>query len=379
MSEASTSDKTEKASPQKLRKSREQGQTPRSRDLATAVGLLAGLKLVVMLAPGWLEDFRRLFAVGFGGLDGDGTMDNLWSAAAGAAIALTAKMVLPMIMVPIAILLAALVPGGWVLSTSHWMPRFERLSPMKNLSRLVQPRHATEVALALLKATVLAAVLVHVVRSGADDFVRLQGLPLDQAITQGTDRMLDGLMALIAVFILVAAIDVPAQFLLFARSQRMTKQEVREEHKSNEGRPEVRQRIRQLQRQLARRGVRKSVPTADVVIVNPEHYAVALKYDEDRAQAPFVVAKGVDEMALYIREIAAEHGIETLELPPLARALYNTSQVQQQIPMSLYRAVAQVLTYVLQLKAFHVGRRPARPPLPSDLPVPTHLSEVASS
>jgi flagellar biosynthetic protein FlhB len=379
MSDASSADKTEKASPQKLRKTREQGQAARSRDLATAVGLLVGLRIVVLLAPGWLEDFRRLFALGFAGLDGAGTLDNLWSAAGDAALALMAKMVLPMAVVPLAVLLAGLVPGGWVLSTSHWMPKFERIDPMRNLARLVQPRHGVEMALALLKAGVLAGVLVHVVRASADDYVRLQGLPLDAAIAQGAGRMLDGLMAMCAVFVLVAAIDVPAQALLFARGQRMTKQEVREEHKSNEGRPEVRQRIRQLQRQIARRSVRKSVPGADVVVVNPEHYAVALKYDERRAQAPFVVAKGVDEMALYIRAVAAEHGIETLELPPLARALYNTSQVQQQIPMSLYRAVAQVLTYVLQLKAFRAGRRTASPALPADLPVPPHLSEVASS
>jgi flagellar biosynthetic protein FlhB len=379
MSDASSADKTEKASPQKLRKAREQGQTARSRDLATAVGILVGLKLVVMLAPGWLDDFRSLFAVGFAGLDGDGTLDNLWSAAGAAAIGLIVKMVIPMAVVPLAIVIASLVPGGFVINFSAWMPRFDRLNPMRGLTRIFEPRHAMEFGLALLKATILGAVLYHVARAGADDYVRLQGLPLDTALTQGANRMLDGLMSMLAVFALVAAIDVPVQAFLFARGQRMSKQEVREEHKSNEGRPEVRQRIRQLQRQLAKRNVRKTVPTADVVVVNPTHYAVALKYDDKRAQAPFVIAKGVDEMALYIREIAAEHGVETLEIPPLARALYNTSQVQQQIPMSLYRAVAQVLTYVLQLRAFRSGRRPAQPRLPTDLPVPTHLSEVAST
>jgi flagellar biosynthetic protein FlhB len=378
MSDASSADKTEKASPQKLRKAREQGQVARSRDLATAVGILVGLKIVIYLAPGWIDDFRRLFALGFAQLGGDGTMDNLWSAAAMSTFGLIAKMVLPMAVVPLAIVLSSMLPGGWVLSTSHFMPRFDKLNPMRNLGRLVQPRHAAEFGLAFLKAGILGAVLFSLVRSGADDYVRLQSLPLSTALIEGAGHMVDGLMAMCAVFILVAAIDVPVQALLFARGQRMSKQEVREEHKSNEGRPEVRQRIRQLQRQLAQRNVRKTVPTADVVVVNPTHYAVALKYDDKRAQAPFVIAKGVDEMALYIRSVAAEHKIETLELPPLARALYNTSQVQQQIPMSLYRAVAQVLTYVLQLKAFRAGRRPAQPLLPSDLPVPSHLSEVAS-
>ncbi|MNV78782.1 Flagellar biosynthetic protein FlhB [compost metagenome] len=129
-----------------------------------------------------------------------------------------------------------------------------------------------------------------------------------------------------------------------------------------------------MQQQLAQRGLRKSVPTADVIIVNPTHYAVALKYDEDRAEAPFIIAKGVDEMALCIGRIAAEHDIAVLTIPPLARAVYHTTQVNQQIPAPLYRAVAQVLTYVLQLKAFRSGQRRLRPTLPDDLPVPAHLA-----
>jgi flagellar biosynthetic protein FlhB len=190
--------------------------------------------------------------------------------------------------------------------------------------------------------------------------------------------MLDGLMAMVAVFVVFALVDVPVQAFLFTKNQRMSKQELKEEHKSTEGKPEVKQRIRQLQHQLAQRSVRKSVPTADVVIVNPEHYAVALKYDTDRAEAPFVVAKGVDEMALYIRRIAREHNIETLSLPPLARAIYNTSQVQQQIPAQLYQAVSQVLNYVLQLNAFRAGRRQAPPRFPNEVVVPSHLSEVSA-
>jgi flagellar biosynthetic protein FlhB len=137
--------------------------------------------------------------------------------------------------------------------------------------------------------------------------------------------------------------------------------------------------MRQLQRALARRSVRSTVPGADVVIVHPEHYAVALKYDAGRAAAPFVVAKGVDEMALFIREVAREHHIEILEMAPLARAIYNTSQLQQQIPVQLYQAVSQVLNYVLQLQAFRSGRRTAHPQFPHEVAVPSHLSEVKPS
>jgi flagellar biosynthetic protein FlhB len=379
MAESSTGDKTEKASQQKLRKSREEGQVVRSRDLSTALGILVSLKLFVWLLPSYLDSFRALFALAFAPLDGDGALDNALSSIFTGSALLLIKMLLPLFVVPFSIVLGSLIPGGWVISTKHWAPKMERLSPAKNLGRLFSSKHGFELATSVGKAGVLIAVLVHISRSGLRGYVELQSLPLSEAMTQGASLMLDGLMALCSVFIIFAVIDVPAQAFFFARGQRMSKQDLKEEHKSSEGRPEVRQRIRQLQRQLSRRSVRKTVPTADVVIVNPEHYAVALKYDGSRAEAPFVVAKGVDEMALYIRQVALEHGIETLALPPLARAIYNTSQVQQQIPAQLYQAVSQVLNYVLQLQAFRTGRRAVQPQFPNEVVVPSHLSEVLPS
>jgi flagellar biosynthetic protein FlhB len=372
-------DKSEKASAQKLRKAREDGQVVRSRDLATAIGILASLKLFALMLPAYLESFRALFVLVFVPLGEAGAIENALSVVFSNAAALLVKMVLPLLAVPLAIVLGGLVPGGWVVSTSHWAPRFDRLSPLKNLGQLFSQKHAIGVATSLAKAAVLALVLLHVSRSGIAAWVELQRLPLPDALVRGAAMMFDGLMAMVAVFVLFAVIDVPLQAFLFAKNQRMSKQEIKEEHKSSEGRPEVRQRIRQLQQQLARRGVRKTVPGADVVIVNPEHYAVALKYDTNRAEAPFVVAKGIDEMALYIRRVAQEHKIETLSLPPLARAIYNTSQVQQQIPAQLYQAVSQVLNYVLQLNAFRAGRRQAPPRFPNEVAVPSHLSEVSAS
>ena len=372
MADSSNGDKTEKASQQKLKKSRQEGQVVRSRDLSTALGILISMKVFIYLLPGYLESFRELFAMAFMPLDSKGALENAMSMAFTTSVSLLIKMVVPLFCVPLFVVLGSLVPGGWVISTKNWMPKMERLSPAKNLGRLFAPKHAFEFVISIAKAVVLCMVLVHVSRSSLAQYVDLQHRPLTQA-------MLDGLMALISVFILFAIIDVPAQAFFFARNQRMSKQDVKEEHKSSEGRPEVRQRIRQLQQQIGRRSVRKTVPDADVVIVNPEHYAVALKYDQDRAEAPFVVAKGVDEMALYIRQVAKEHHIETLELPPLARAIYNTSQVQQQIPVQLYQAVSQVLNYILQLKAFRSGQRAAQPPFPTEVVVPSHLSEVVPS
>jgi flagellar biosynthetic protein FlhB len=371
-------DKTEKASPQKLRKAREEGQVVRSRDLATAIGILASLKVFVLLLPDYLESFRSLFRLVFVPLGEAGTLENAMSVVFMGAMVLLIKMLLPLLLVPLAIAVGALLPGGWVLSGRNLRPRFDRLSPLKNWGQLFTQKHAFGFAASLGKSIVLGAVLVHVSRSGVDAYLGLQRMPLGDALVQGATLMFDALMALCAVFVVFALVDVPLQAFLFAKGQRMSKQEVKEEHKSTEGKPEVRQRIRQLQHQMARRSVNKTVPTADVVIVNPEHYAVALKYDTSRAEAPFVVAKGVDEMALYIRQVAARHDVEIVSLPPLARAIYNTSQVQQQIPAQLYQAVSQVLHYVLQLDAFKAGRRQAPPRFPHEVAVPSHLSEVTA-
>jgi flagellar biosynthetic protein FlhB len=377
MADGTGGDKTEKASAQKLKKARQEGHVVRSKDLATAVGILVSLKLFVFLLPDYLASFRSLFRLVYAPLGAAGAVENAMSVVWSGAAMLLVKMVLPLLGVPLAIVAASIVPGGLVFSTNNLMPKFDRFSPVKNLGQLASGKHWTTFATSVAKAALLAVVLVHVVRSALTAWVNLQRMPLPDALLHGGGMMFDGLMALVAVFVLFALIDVPLQTFLFARSQRMSKQEVKEEYKSTEGKPEIRARIRQLQQQMARRNVNKTVPTADVVIVNPEHYAVALKYDTKRAEAPFVVAKGIDEMALYIRQVAAKHEIETIALPPLARAIYNTSQVQQQIPAALYQAVSQVLNYVLQLNAFRAGRRQAPPRFPNDVAVPAALSEVS--
>jgi len=368
-------DKTEKPSAQKLKKARQEGQVVRSRDLATAVGILISLKLFALMAPTYLEDMRHLFRLVFVPLGAAGDMENALSTVFGAAVMLLVQMVLPLLAIPLAIVVAGAMPGGFVASGKNLQPKLSRFSPITNLGNLFTQKHWVGFLTSFGKAVMLCVVLWMVSRAGMKAYVELQRMPLMDAIAAGSGLAFDALMALVAVFVVFALIDVPVQHFLFMRNQRMSKQEIKEEHKSNEGRPEVKQRIRQLQQQLARRSVRSTVPTADVVIVNPEHYAVALKYDTARAEAPFVVAKGVDEMALYIRQIARENNVETLTLPPLARAIYNTSQVQQQIPAQLYQAVSQVLNYVLQLNAFRTGRRQAPPRFPHEMDVPSHLSE----
>ena len=368
-------DKSEKATDQKLRKTREQGQVPRSRDLATAVGLVATLQVTTLLMPDYLKKFQDLFVRGFADTSGAGALDNMLGAVWTDAAWLFVQMVLPLFITPILVAASSLFPGGWILAFQNLQPKFSRLSPQQNLSKFFKTKHYGDLFMSVLKVVAIGVLVYHFCRSNMSTFTALPGMTLDLAVREGVSLFLSGVMSIVVIFIVLALIDVPLQKLFFMQGQRMSKQEIKEEHKSSEGRPEVKGRIRQLQRQLSRRSIRATVPEADAVIVNPEHYAVAVRYDRQRAQAPFVVAKGVDEMAFYIRDIARKHQIEVVSAPPLARAIYHTSQVNQQIPAALYRSIAQVLHYVLQIQAFRHGQRTTAPELPSELDVPVEMSD----
>lgn len=375
MADSSSGDKSEQATDQKLRKTREEGQVARSRDLATAVGLVATLQVTTLFLPDYLRQFQRLFERGFADASNGqvlgSSMGMLWSDAAW----LFMQMCLPLFITPILVALSSLVPGGWLLSGKNLQPKFSRLSPLSNLGKFFKAKHYGDLLMSVLKVAAVGAVVYHFCSANMWRFASLPGMSLDSAVREGTGLLLSGVMAIVMIFILLALLDVPLQRFFFLRGQRMSKQEIKEEHKNTEGRPEVKSRIRQIQQQLARRGLRASVPQADAIIVNPEHYAVAVRYDHQRAEAPFVLAKGVDEMAQYIREIARQHQIEAVSAPALARAIYHTSQVNQQIPAQLYRSVAQVLHYVLQIKAFRQGQRPERPELPRIQDVPSSMSD----
>ncbi len=378
MAEQGSDQKTEKPTPQRLRKAREKGQVARSKDLAAAVGLLVSLKILAVSLPGYLEDFRQLMGHAAPALDGDGVLLDAWSGVFAMTMWLLIKMVLPLLIIPLALLIASLIPGGWMFSLQPLTPDLGRLDPLKGVAKLFSAQRLTDVVKSLAKAGLLGAVMFWLTRRHMADFQALQSLPVQQAITRGASLLYDVCFGYCAVFILFAAIDVPLQAFFHLRALRMSKQEIREEMKSSEGKPEIRNRIRQLQRQIAQRGLSRSVPTANVVLMNPTHYAVALRYDESLAEAPYIVAKGTDETAQVIRQIAERHTIEVLEIPALARAIYHTTRVNQQIPAALYKAVAYVLSYVLQLKAFRTGQRSDAPTFPTNLAVPRDLSEPRS-
>lgn len=378
MADSSSGDKSENATAQKQRKTREQGQVARSRDLATAVGLVATLQVTAIFMPDYLRQFQALFVRGFADTSGAGNLDNMFGAIWTDAAWLFAQMVMPLFITPLLASVASLFPGGWLLSAQNLQPKFSRLSPIQNLSKFFKAKHYSEFLMSVLKVIAVASVVYGFVSGNMHKFAALPGMTLDIAVRTGVELFLAGVMSIVMIFIILALIDVPMQSFFFLKGLRMTKQEVKQEHKSSEGSPEVKSRMRQIQRQMSRRSIRSTVPDANAVIVNPDHYAVAVRYDTSKAEAPFVVAKGVDEMAFYIREIARQHQVEIVSAPPLARAIYHTSQVNQQIPAALYHSLAQILHYVLQIQAFRAGKRPQQPEFPQTLDVPKEMSDPST-
>ena len=366
-------EKTEEASAHKLKKSKDDGQVARSKDLSTTISLLATLFILKFSAGLFLEglsDSFRLSYIQFGhseiGLD---DLDTLL----GYNMLVFIKLLAPMLLTSVLVVALSLVPGGWVFSAKNLAPKLSKLNPITGLGRIFSAQNWSELLKSVLKVLVLRGVGYVLVRAALPELIALQRSSVPQAISAALNLTFNLILCLMLVFVLFSFIDIPLQRYFFLKKLRMTKQERKEEHKNQEGRPEVKARIKQLQRQMLQRQISKVIKNADVVIVNPTHYAVALKYDSKKAAAPFVLAKGVDETALYMRQMAAKHELEVVEIPPLARAIYFTTQINQQIPAPLYTAVAHVLTYILQLKAWRQGRR-SKPQLASNLPIPDSLA-----
>jgi len=261
------------------------------------------------------------------------------------------------------VVLASVALGGWNFSPAALAPDFARMSPLAGLQRLFGLHGATELGKALLKCLVVGAVCAAVVSWLFKDVMALGHMAPRAAISRGVTLVAWAFAWLCASLAIVALVDVPLQLLQFKRSLRMTRQELRDEAKESDGRPETKQRIRQMQQQLARRRMMHKVPTADVVIVNPTHFAVALKYDPQNMRAPRVLAKGVDLVAANIRRIAEEHRVAIFESPKLARALYKSTDLDHEIPAGLYVAVAQVLSYIFRIRTLNptVAARVVRP------------------
>jgi flagellar biosynthetic protein FlhB len=357
-------ERTEEPSQRRLQEAREHGQVPRSRELTTFATMIGGSVALVMtgtaLGGRMSEIMRRSMSIDPQSLEDPHSM----FAALGGAATLAVSALLPIFgALIVLVMLASVALGGWNFAPTALIPDFTRLSPFEGVKRLVGLRGLTELGKALLKFALVGAVCAGVVAWLFGDVLALGRMAPRAAIGHGAGLLSWAFVWLCASLALVAAVDVPLQLFQFKRTLRMTRQELRDEHKEHDGNPQIKQRVRQMQQMQARRRMMHKVPTADVVIVNPTHFAVALKYDPANMRAPQVIAKGADLVAQNIRRIAEEHRVPIFESPRLARALYKSTDLNREIPAGLYMAVAQVLSYIFRIRTLNptAAARMARP------------------
>ncbi|WP_312274022.1 flagellar type III secretion system protein FlhB [Pseudescherichia sp.] len=371
MAEAASGEKTEKPSAQKRRKARQEGQLPRSKDMGLAASLLAAFIVVSNSFP-WYRDFVHeafLTVRQYGQRIDD---PDILGQFLQHNLLILLKFILTLTPIPLAALIASLIPGGWIFSLKKIAPDLSKISPLKGIGRLFSSEQVIEVGKMMIKSGLVLLLLTVSLHRYFPALLDLQARYFIPAVHEGLSLYQDVMLNVVMLFILFAILDVPLAKYMFTKGLKMTKQEVKDEYKNQEGSPEIKARVRRLQRQMALGQIRRVVPKADVVIANPTHFAVALQYDRARAAAPYVVAKGTDEVARYIREVAREHRVEVVEFPKLARAVYYTTQINQQIPYQLFRAIAHVLTYVLQLKSWRAGIQD-RPALNRHISIPKEV------
>jgi flagellar biosynthetic protein FlhB len=374
MAEASNAEKTEPASQRRLDQARKDGDIPRSREIGTFTVLMtagAGLwvmggtlvaKLSAVMARGLSLDREQIYnpAVLIERVTSD------FAAVLMACLPLAGAIILVMLASPMLI-------GGWNFSAKSFMPNFGKLNPMRGLGNMVSTHSLVELLKAVAKTLLVGAVAWYIVVSQKDAVLGLAAEPFGTAVPHLGSLIAKAFLTMVGALGAIALLDGPYQLWHYSNKMKMTRQEVIQESKESDGNPQIKGKIRQLQREMARKRMMSNVPTADVVVTNPTHFAVALKYGEGNRGAPRVVAKGTDEVAAKIREIARENKVALLEAPALARALYKHTDIDDEIPEALYSAVAEVLAYVYQLRAYSKGTTDQYPDRPKKLPVPPEL------
>jgi flagellar biosynthetic protein FlhB len=373
MAEESDLEKTEPASPRRLEKAREEGDVPRSRELVTCAMLLAagsGLWLsgghaidAVSKALSSSLAFERMHA-----FDTDFLLATLPGKIVDVMLAFAPMAVLLLIVA----LATPMLMGGWLFSGKALEPKPGRMNPLSGIKNMFSTQALVELGKAVGKSIIVGSVAWIVVSGQAESMMGLALAPVQTTSAALADMLIITFFAVVAGLVVIAAIDVPYQQWRYAEKLKMSRQDLRQESKESDGNPEIKAKIRQQQREIARRRMMSEIPNADVVVTNPTHYAVALKYAEGKMGAPRVVAKGTDAAAAKIREIASENSVPLLEAPRLARALHAHTELGDEIPEALYTAVAQVLAYVFQLRAYRSdgGLQPQRP---DQLEVPAEL------
>jgi flagellar biosynthetic protein FlhB len=374
LAESDGQERTEEATPRRLQQAKEKGQVARSKELASASVLIIGAVALMWfgesMAKALFEAMQRLFT-----LSREEIFDTtkLLEIAGGAVVNLLFPLLLILVTLFVAAVIGAAGVGGINFSMQAAMPKASKLNPLSGIKRMFGMQSWVELIKSILKVALVSGMAIYLIQASQGDLMQLSMDVYPQNIFHALDILLNFILLISCSLLIVVAIDIPFQIWQHADQLKMTKQEVKDEYKDTEGKPEVKGRIRMLQREAAQRRMMADVPQADVIVTNPEHFSVALRYKQDQDKAPVVVAKGVDHMAMKIREVAREHDIYIVPAPPLARALYHTTELEQQIPDGLFTAVAQVLAYVFQLKQYR-KRGGERPKLQqSNMPIPPEL------
>lgn len=368
----SSQEKTEDATPRRLQKAREEGQIPRSKEMNTMAVLIAGAGGLLIFGETLGLALKNVMVSSFS-FPREAIFDMRQMALYFANSVLEVSWgILPlMALLLVAAIIGPIGLGGWLLSSKALVPKFSRLNPIEGIKRMFSLKSLVELAKGVAKVAVVVGVALLMLNIYTEELLSVGQEPVLPAMVHAVSILAWIGFWLACSTILIAIVDVPFQIYDHSKKLKMTKQEVKDEFKDTEGKPEVKRRVRQLQMEMAQRRMMQDVPKADVVITNPTHYSVALKYDGDTMAAPIVLAKGGDEIALKIREIAKEHKVEIVAAPPLARSIYYHTEIGQEIPGGLYVAVAQVLAYIFQLRRFRQGANP-KPQMP-DYPIPDDL------
>ncbi|OEE78263.1 flagellar biosynthesis protein FlhB [Enterovibrio norvegicus FF-162] len=375
MAENEGQERTEDATPRRREQAREKGQVPRSRELASVAVLVIGAIALMWfgesVGEALMETMRKFFTLSREEIF-DVTL--LGRIIYGAIFHVTWPLAQVLLMLFVAGLIGASALGGVSFSWEAARPKLSKMSPLQGIKRMFGMQSMVELLKSILKVTLVAGVAFYLMWSSIGDFYQLNVEMFPTNLYHALDILLNFVLLICCSLLVVVAIDVPFQIWQHNDQLKMTKQEIKDEYKDTEGKPEVKGRIRMLQREMAQRRMMAEVPSADVVITNPEHYSVALRYDSKIDRAPVVVAKGSDFMAIKIREVAAQYDISIVPAPPLARAVYYSTELEDQIPDGLFAAVAQLLAYVFQLKQYQKGRgRKPTSLADQQLPIPTEL------
>jgi flagellar biosynthetic protein FlhB len=364
-------EKSEQATSEKLQKSKDKGQVARSKELATASVLIAAAlsvfvlgdklayELSVMMKGAFIFERSELFYP-----------EQMWLSLAEAFNGLGFPMFIILLMLFIISILGSSLLGGMLFSTDALMPKFSRISPKAGLKRMLGMQAWVELLKSILKLVVVISVSWAILATTFDKILHLSVSPLPGSAFEALDMLSWMFLLLCMSLLIIVAVDVPYQIYKHSNELKMTKQEVKDELRNSEGKPEVKQRIRQLQYEMSQRTMMKDVPDADVIVTNPSHYSVALKYDQTGDRPPYVVAKGVDFMAFKIREVARENQVQILRSPQLCRAVYHTTEIGEDIPEELFIAIAKILAYIYQLEQFRKGKSGRPKKLPDEIPIP---------